>query len=129
MVAADLATTSSDGPSAPAKRSRAEPEAADNATAKKPRQSVDGRRERAVWGLAEEKLLLFLYLRAKNDSELRSDKGIKSRGWQNVVDDLNKHSGKEFDKGERVDWIIDSGVTNDQVWLKRSTVPFLCIAR
>lgn len=83
------------------KRPRVEEHAGDDAAAaaKKPRPIGDGRRERAVWGIAEEKLLLFLYLRAKQSPELRSDKGIKSRGWQNVVDGLNKHSGKEFDKG------------------------------
>lgn len=52
-----------------------------------------------MWGLAEEKLLLFLYQRAKSNPEMRSDKGIRSKGWLSVVGDLNKYSGKYFDKG------------------------------
>lgn len=110
MHAADLAAAS-DGAST-TKRGRTDTDAQDGVGVKKARQSLDGRRERAVWGQAEEKLLLFLYLRAKNDSELRSDKGIKSRGWQSVVDDLNKHSGKEFDKGAWSRWLWRDGQTS-----------------
>ncbi|KAG7383413.1 hypothetical protein PHYBOEH_009935 [Phytophthora boehmeriae] len=56
------------------------------------------KRERAAWKLADEKLLLFLYLRARHDPEVRSDKGIRGRGWLEVVAELNNHCSTNLDK-------------------------------
>ncbi|RLN10177.1 hypothetical protein BBJ28_00007242 [Nothophytophthora sp. Chile5] len=63
----------------------------------------EGKRERASWGIVEEKLLLFLYLKARNDPEVRSDKGIKARGWLNIVTDLNQHCKTSFNRGTLTD--------------------------
>ncbi|KAL4155095.1 hypothetical protein PRNP1_007209 [Phytophthora ramorum] len=52
------------------------------------------------WGLREEKLLLFLCWRAKNDREVSGDEGLKPQGWQDVVSELNQHCLTHFTEKE-----------------------------
>ncbi|KAG7387982.1 hypothetical protein PHYPSEUDO_013234 [Phytophthora pseudosyringae] len=46
------------------------------------------KKQRATWKRSQERLLLQCYLGARNDATLRSDKGIKSKGWAHDVSRL-----------------------------------------
>lgn len=61
-----------------------------------------GRRERAVWGPEEEDVLLQLFLAARADPELRSERGVRGHGWQRMAADLNARCQRSFDKGASV---------------------------
>jgi hypothetical protein len=59
----------------------------------------NAKKPRATWKRADEKLLLKCYLAAHNDASLKSDKGVKSKGWAQIVARLAKE-GISADKGE-----------------------------
>jgi hypothetical protein len=59
----------------------------------------NAKKSRATWKRADEKLLLMCYLAARNDASLKSDKGVKSKGWAQIVARLAKE-GISPDKGE-----------------------------
>ncbi|KAE8954732.1 hypothetical protein PR002_g32005, partial [Phytophthora rubi] len=55
------------------------------------------KKQRATWKRADEKLLLKCYLAARNDASLKTDKGVKSKGWAKIVARLAKE-GSSADK-------------------------------
>ncbi|KAH7488354.1 uncharacterized protein KRP23_2304 [Phytophthora ramorum] len=71
---------------------------AEEPTVKKVR--IDVGQDGNGWGLREEKLLLFLCWRAKNDREVSGDEGLKPQGWQDVVSELNQHYLTHFTEKE-----------------------------
>ncbi|ETI34414.1 hypothetical protein L914_18308 [Phytophthora nicotianae] len=52
------------------------------------------------WSLREEKLLLFLCWKAKNDREVFGEEGLKPQGWTDVTTELNKFSTANFNEKE-----------------------------
>ncbi|KAE9021051.1 hypothetical protein PF011_g5126 [Phytophthora fragariae] len=48
------------------------------------------KQQRATWKRADEKLLLKCFLAARNDASLKTDKGVKSKGWAKIVARLAK---------------------------------------
>lgn len=61
---------------------------------------MSGKRERAVWGLAEEQALLELFRQARNNAQVRSERGVKARGWLSIVVEINRRCGRSFDKDQ-----------------------------
>ncbi|KAE9262698.1 hypothetical protein PR003_g33445, partial [Phytophthora rubi] len=57
------------------------------------------KKQRATWKRADEKLLLKCYLAARNDASLKTDKGVKSKGWAKIVARLAKE-GSSADKDQ-----------------------------
>ncbi|KAE9009500.1 hypothetical protein PR001_g16428 [Phytophthora rubi] len=56
------------------------------------------KKQGATWKRADEKLLLKCYLAARNDACLKTDKGIKSKGWAKIAARLEKE-GISAEKG------------------------------
>ncbi|KAF4323640.1 hypothetical protein BBO99_00002193 [Phytophthora kernoviae] len=61
---------------------------------------MSGKRERAVWGLTEEQVLLELFRQARNDPQVRSDRGVKARGWASIMAEINRRCSRAFDKDQ-----------------------------
>ncbi|RLN44360.1 hypothetical protein BBJ29_006452 [Phytophthora kernoviae] len=61
---------------------------------------MSGKRERAVWGLTEEQVLLELFRQARNDPQVRSDRGVKARGWASIMAEINRRCNRAFDKDQ-----------------------------
>lgn len=59
------------------------------------------------WSQLEEKLLLFLCWKAKNDREVFGDDGLKPQGWTDVTDELNKFSTANFNEKEVKDKYVE----------------------
>jgi hypothetical protein len=59
----------------------------------------NAKKPRATWKRADEKQLLKCFLAARNVASLKSDKGVKSKGWAQIVARLAKE-GISADKGE-----------------------------
>ncbi|KAG3120513.1 hypothetical protein PI124_g2430 [Phytophthora idaei] len=59
------------------------------------------------WTVREEKLLLFLCWKAKNDREVFGDEGLKPQGWTDVTTELNKFSTANFNEKEVKDKYVD----------------------
>ncbi|KAE8955143.1 hypothetical protein PR001_g32221 [Phytophthora rubi] len=57
------------------------------------------KKQRVTWKRAGEKLLLKCYLAARNDASLKTDKGVKSKGWAKIVARLAKE-GISADKDQ-----------------------------
>jgi hypothetical protein len=55
--------------------------------------------QRAVWDLAKERVLLEVFEQTRHDGVMRTDRGLKSRGWSRVAEDMNKRCGTTFNVG------------------------------
>ncbi len=60
--------------------------------------SVSSNKERVSWSREAEKMLMECYSRARNNQAFRSDKGIKTKAWNVIVNELNE-KGFRVDKG------------------------------
>ncbi|KAK1947138.1 hypothetical protein P3T76_001148 [Phytophthora citrophthora] len=99
------ATKSEDGPVVKAERrsKRSAQSVNDKQEIKKAR--VEG--DNGGWSLLEEKLLLFLCWKAKNDREVFGDEDLKPQGWTDVTEELNKFSTANFNEKEVKDKYVE----------------------
>ncbi|KAE9245994.1 hypothetical protein PF004_g5019 [Phytophthora fragariae] len=73
------------------------------------------KQQRATWKRADEKLLLKCFLAARNDASLKTDKGVKSKGWAKIVARLAK-DGINADKVLTADVRINAPTLTDENW-------------
>ncbi|KAL3674400.1 hypothetical protein V7S43_000354 [Phytophthora oleae] len=94
-----------DGPAAQKQRRSKRTAQPDNdqQDAKKARVEADN----GEWSHLEEKLLLFLCWKAKNDREVFGDEGLKPQGWMDVTEELNKFSTANFNEKEVKDKYVE----------------------
>jgi hypothetical protein len=59
--------------------------------------------DRAKWTSDQVKKFLDAVLDARNNISYKSDKGIKGKGWTEIVKKLNAEFGVEREKGEKSD--------------------------
>ncbi|KAG7392269.1 hypothetical protein PHYPSEUDO_001373 [Phytophthora pseudosyringae] len=64
-------------------------------------------RDSLEWSHLEEKLLLFLCWKAKNDREVFEEEGLKPQGWTDVTAELNKFCTANFNEKEIKDKYVE----------------------
>ncbi|KAJ8566155.1 hypothetical protein ON010_g6974 [Phytophthora cinnamomi] len=56
-------------------------------------------KQRAVWSLEEEQVLMDLVDKARHDPDMRTKKGLRPRGWDAVAEEVNNRCKSAFNAG------------------------------